>query len=204
MKEGCYMNISSAIFGNNMQKLDNIKGTNKNQRKKDIKSAVNDETLKKMREIAYKDAKNNIRGSSEYVEFLHKCREKVAPDRKKSFDLAEQKMEQSFQMMNKSQRTGTIWDYLLYINGELDDGNSVNGQLSPDGSKFIEVKDANGELIGHYSSSTGWNSVWNSTERQCLDMLCTEYNNAFMECWNSLHSGQNLKNDTEQNFDIKV
>ena len=201
----CYMNISSAIVRSNMQKLNNtIKATNKTQSKKDINAAVNDETLKKMREIAYKDAKNDIRGSSEYVEFLHKCREKVAPDRSKSFELAEQKMEQSFQMMNKSQRTGTIWDYLLYVNGELEDGNSINGQLSPDGSQFIEVKDENGELIGHYSSSTGWNSVWNSTERQCLDMLCTEYNNAFMECWNSVHNGSKAERELVQGLDIKV
>ncbi len=169
--------------------------------KKDISEAVNDKSLEKMREIAYRDAQKGVCGSSEYISYLHECREKVAPNRTKIFAQAESKIKE---IEKNPERDKTLWDYLLEHLGEPDDDCSVKAKHHADGWVNMTAYDENGETIGKYDPNNGWITTWNSTEETSMKLLSAEYGAAFKEYRQTMKNGDTMALENNSKLNISV
>ena len=159
--------------------------------KKDLSSAVNEETLEKMRQMGYKDAKSDKLCGSEYFSYLNQCREKIAPDRSRICAEAESKMRSACRQLQRKTDKDSILDYLLErlskdrkkeyrildTKGSLNAGGSFVGRCGSTGWLNITAYDENGECIGVYCSNmeAGWRIQYTEAEEQCLSALRAAY-----------------------------
>ena len=159
--------------------------------KKDLSLAVNDETLEKMRQLGYKDAKSGKQlCGSEYFALLNQCREKIAPDRSRIYAEAESKMRSVCKQLQRETGTGfLIFDYIfkaqkkdkeyriLETSGVLS-GGSFRGRCGSTGWINIYAYDENGECIGFHSSDStpsGWRAIQTEAEKACIHALSAAY-----------------------------
>ena len=159
--------------------------------KKDMSLAVNDETLEKMRQLGYKDAKSGKQlCGSEYFSLLNQCREKIAPDRSRIYAEAESKMRNVSRQLQRETGTGIpIFDYIfkaqkkdkeyriLETSGVLS-GGSFRGRCGSTGWINIYAYDENGECIGFHSSDStrsGWRAIQTEAEKACIHALSAAY-----------------------------
>ena len=159
--------------------------------KKDLSLAVNDETLEKMRQMGYNNAKSGNLCGSEYFSYLNQCREKVAPDRSKICAEAESKMRSACRQLQRKTDKDSILDYLLEwlskdrkkeyrildTSGSLNAGGSFVGRCGSTGWLNINAYDENGECIGVYCSNmeAGWRIQYTKAEETCLSALRAAY-----------------------------
>ena len=160
--------------------------------KKDLSLAVNDETLEKMRQMGYNNAKSGNLCGSEYFSYLNQCREKVAPDRSKICAEAESKMRRACRQLQRKTDKDSILDYLLEwlskdrkkeycildTSGSLNAGGSFVGRCGSTGWLNINAYDENGECIGFYSSDStpsGWRAIQTEAEKECIHSLSAAY-----------------------------
>lgn len=160
--------------------------------KKDLSLAVNDETLEKMRQMGYKDAKSGKQlCGSEYFSLLNQCREKIAPDRSRIYAEAESKMRKvSRQLQRETGSVFPIFDYIfkaqkkdkeyriLDTSGSVNGGGSFVGRCASTGWINIHAYDENGEHIGfHYSdgAKTYWHTIYTEAEHECIHALSAAY-----------------------------
>ena len=160
--------------------------------KKDLSPAVNDETLEKMRQLGYKDAKSGKQlCGSEYFSLLNQCREKIAPDRSRIYAEAESRMRSICRKLQSE--TGNvlpIFDYifkagkkdkeyrLLDTSGSVNGGGSFVGRCASTGWINIHAYDENGEHIGFHSSDgtkTYWRTIYTEAEHECIHALSAAY-----------------------------
>ena len=174
----------------------------KTSKKQSVDEVVTDESLNKIRQIAYRDAQRGKRCSAEYVTYLHECREKVAPDRMKIFAEAESKINKEFE--KNPERSKTLWDYLLEHLGEPNDDCTVKGKYNADGWVNMTAYDENGEVIGTYDSRTGWTAEWSSAENSCMNLMCAEYDIAYREFRQSMKNGSAVTFENNSKLNITV
>lgn len=135
--------------------------------------------------------------------FKASCREKIAPDRSKLFAQAKQKADQASAEIKRTNRTGTIWDYFLVMNGDLDNSGSYYAEVSPSGSQYIEVYDENGEKVGIYDSFNGFKVKNTERENACISILGKEYRKAYNEYRKEIENSQKYKS-IDQKFETKA
>ena len=184
------MNIGSII--NNAMYNSGVKSTSKKSSSKtrmDVDEVLTAENINKMKQLAYRDGVRGER-SQEKIMFLHQCREKVAPDRKKLYAEAEAKASGNVKNV-RYERPHELWEYLLEIVDKLDEG-SVKGQYSSsDDYVFMEVFDEKGELCGRYDSNTGWHIQYTSAEKTVMNVLTSVYHETFLETYREYHGKSN-------------
>ena len=160
--------------------------------KKDLSLAVNDETLEKMRQLGYKDAKSGKQlCGSEYFSLLNQCREKIAPDRSRIYAEAESKMRSiSRKLQSETGNVLPIFDYIfkaekkdkeyriLDTSGSVNGGGSFVGRCASTGWINIYAYDENGEIIGFHDSDgtkSGWKTIYTKAEDACIEALSAAY-----------------------------
>lgn len=184
------MNIASII--NNALYNSGVKSTSKKSSSKtrmSVDEVLNEKNINKMKQLAIRDGIKGER-SQEKIMFLHQCREKVAPDRKRLFTEAEAKASMNVKKV-KNDRPHEAWEYLFDIVDKLDEG-SVKGQYSSyDDYVFLEIFDENGELCGRFSSNTGWHTEYTSAEETVMNVLTSVYHETFLETYREYHGKGN-------------
>ena len=159
--------------------------------KKDMSLAVNDETLEKMRQLGYKDAKSGKQlCGSEYLSLLNHCREKIAPDRRGIDAEAESKMRRiSRQLQRETGNSIPIFDYIFKAKRKdkeyriletsgLSGCGSFRGRCGSTGWINIYAYDENGECIGFHSSDSmrsGGRAIQTEAEKACIHALSAAY-----------------------------
>lgn len=152
---------------------------------------ITDDVLKKVREIAYKDAENGDSASprKEIVGLLSNCRDQVGPDRKTLLNEAQQQMDKDIQQfaLKKGKRPETLLEYILEMEGKFDSGNgSYEAQRSSSGHTYMKIYDENGELAGTFDSNSGFHVHHTSAEKQVEQIIAQEYKDAFTERYNAI------------------
>ena len=191
-----YFNTNKVGYSQN-SKISNKKSV----KKKDISEVLNDENIEKIRQLAYRDAINGER-SKESTSFLHKCRQEVAPDRKKIFVNAEKGMSAEIDKYKEM----NIWLYLLEADGHFD-GGSFSGVRDKSGHVFMRAYDENGEEVGIYDSKYGWTTTWTSAENQVWEELVDVYNTTYNSVYKATHRSKNTSDvplETKSTLDISV
>ena len=175
----------------------------KSAKKKDISEGLNEKSIKKMEQLAYRDAVNG-KQSHEATVFMHQCREKVAPDREKIFVNAQKGMSAKIERFKDPDN---IWVYLLDIDEKIDGGSYKGNYTRTDDHTFIEAFDESGEKVGIYDSHYGWRTTWNSSERQVMAALANVYNETFREVYKEVHrnnSKPELPSEIQAGLDIRA
>ena len=184
------MNISSII--NNALYNSGVKSTSKKSSSKarmSVDDVLNEKNINKMKQFAIRDGIKGER-SQEKIIFLHQCREKVAPDRKKLYAEAEAKASTNVKKV-KNDRPHEAWEYILDIVDKLDEG-SVKGQYSSsDDYVSLDVFDENGELCGRFDSNSGWHIKYTSAEQTVMNVLTSVYHETFLETYREYHGKSN-------------
>lgn len=175
----------------------------KSAKKKDISEGLNEKTLEKMEQLAYRDAVKGKR-SHEAASFMHQCREKVAPDRKVIFAKAQQGMSAEIERFKDP---ANIWVYLLDVDGKFDGGSYKGNYTRTDGHTFIEAYDESGEKVGIYDSKYGWKTTWNSAEKQVMATLAGVYNETFNKVYKEVHGNKSkpdVSTEIQTNLNIRA
>ena len=184
------MNIGSII--NNALYNSGVKSTSKKSSSKtrmSVDDVLNGKNINKMKQLAIRDGIKGER-SQEKIMFLHQCREKVAPDRKKLLAEAKAKASMNTQKL-KYERPHEAWEYLFEIVDKLDEGSVKGKYSSSDDYVFLEIFDENGELCGRFSSNTGWHTEYTSAEETVMNVLSSVYHETFLETYREYHGKSN-------------
>ena len=184
------MNIGSII--NNALYNSGVKSTSKKSSSKtrmNVDDVLNEKNINKMKQLAIRDGIKGER-SQEKIMFMHQCREKVAPDRKKLLAEAKAKASMNTQKL-KYERPHEAWEYLFEIVDKLDEGSVKGKYSSSDDYVFLEIFDENGELCGRFSSNTGWHTEYTSAEETVMNVLSSVYHETFLETYREYHGKSN-------------
>ncbi|MCH5349327.1 MAG: hypothetical protein J1E40_08385 [Oscillospiraceae bacterium] len=197
------MNIGSII--NNALYNSGVKSTSKKSSSKtrmDVDEVLTVENINKMKQLAYRDGVRGER-SQEKIMFMHQCRKKVAPDRKKLFAEAEAKASSNVKKL-RYERPHEDWEYLLGIVDKLDEG-SVKGQYWSDGYACMDVFDEKGELCGRFASQGGWHIEYTSAEQTVMNVLTSVYHETFLETYREFHGKNgNSASHYGSKLDVKI